>query len=147
MKLLGIAALTITLLGTGSAWAEPKPFVAVEYRKGIFKAIKWNFGPMGAMVKGKIDYDAESFRRRAENLAALSKMPLEGFRPGTYDRATSALPAIEQDWETFTKGMAALEENTAALAEVAKGGDMKAIKPAFVKVARTCKGCHDQFKD
>ncbi|WP_157729747.1 c-type cytochrome [Bacterioplanes sanyensis] len=136
-----LGALSMTAL------AEIKPFEAVEYRKGIFKAVKWQFGPMGDMVKGKIDYDAEEFSRRATNLAALSHMPLEGFRAGTYASSTSALPSIEDDWQTFADTMTQFQNNTAALQQAAASGDMKTIKPAFITVARTCKSCHDKFKD
>ncbi len=144
IKLTLVAALAASSM---AAVADIKPFEAVEYRKGIFKAVKWQFGPMGDMVKGKVDYDAAEFSRRAANLAALSKMPLEGFRPGTYASATSALPSIEDDWQTFADTMSQFQDNTAALEQAAASGDMGEIKPAFIKVARTCKSCHDKFKD
>ncbi|MBR9830247.1 MAG: cytochrome c, partial [Oceanospirillales bacterium] len=114
---------------------------------GAFSAMAWHFGTMGAMVKGKMDYDAEDFSRRAEIVAQLSKLPMEGFIPGSYTGETDALPAIEQEWDKFEGGMNTLIENTAVLAEVAKSGDMDQIKPAFGEVGKTCKGCHDNFKD
>ena len=148
MNKIARTGLIATLLAVSAgALAAPKPFEAVEYRKGIFKAVKWNFGPMGDMMKGKQTFDAKEFATRATNLAALSKMPLEGFIPGTYERSTSALPAIEKDWETFAGIMADFETNTAALATAAAGGDQNAIRPAFMKVAQTYKSCHDKFKD
>lgn len=148
MKKLAVMGLTAVLAGVSMATlAAPKPFEAIEYRQGIFKAVKWNFGPMGDMVKGKTEFNAAEFSRRADNLAALSKMPLEGFIPGTYASKTAALPAIESEWDTFAKGMETFAANSAALADAAKGGDMNAIRPAFMKVAQSCKGCHDNFKD
>lgn len=129
------------------ALAEVKPSDAVEYRQGIYKAVKWNFGPMGDMVKGKQEFNAAEFTRRANNLAALSKMPLEGFIAGSYSGSTDALPAIEKDWETFAGIMSDFETSAAALAETAASGDMNAIRPAFMSVAKTCKSCHDKFKD
>ena len=146
-KLLTVT-ISAALIGiSGAALAAPKPFEAVEYRKGIFKAVKWNFGPMGDMMKGKVEFNAEEFARRANNLAALSHMPLEGFIPGTYERSTAALPAIESDWQTFAAGMENFQSKTAELAEAAKSGDKGQIAPAFMQVAKTCKGCHDKFKD
>ena len=139
-----MASSTLTL-------AEVKVSDAVEYRQGIYKAVRWNFGPMGDMVKGKQEFNADEFSRRAANLAALSKMPLEGFVAGsyngTYSGSTDALPAIEKDWETFAGIMSDFETNAAALAEAASAGDMDAIRPAFMSVAKTCKSCHDKFKD
>jgi len=38
-------------------------------------------------------------------------------------------------------------EKADALAEVAKSGDLDQIKPAFGALAKTCKGCHDNFRE
>ncbi|GAA0795214.1 c-type cytochrome [Marinobacterium sediminicola] len=141
MGLAGILAAASTMA------VAAKPEDAIDYRQGVFSAIKWHFGTMGAMVKGKMEYDAEDFSRRAEIVAQLSKLPIEGFLPGTYEGETSALPAIEDDREKFDGGMKALVERTAALAVAAQTGDLEQIKPAFGEVGKTCKGCHDNFKE
>ena len=152
MNLITRTAVLAALMASSTlTQAEVKVSDAVEYRQGIYKAVRWNFGPMGDMVKGKQEFNADEFSRRAANLAALSKMPLEGFVAGsyngTYSGSTDALPAIEKDWETFAGIMSDFETNAAALAEAASAGDMDAIRPAFMSVAKTCKSCHDKFKD
>ncbi|MCT7358823.1 MAG: cytochrome C [Thalassobium sp.] len=152
MNLITRTAVLAALMASSTlTLAEVKVSDAVEYRQGIYKAVRWNFGPMGDMVKGKQEFNADEFSRRAANLAALSKMPLEGFVAGsyngTYSGSTDALPAIEKDWETFAGIMSDFETNAAALAEAASAGDMDAIRPAFMSVAKTCKSCHDKFKD
>lgn len=145
ITLIGLAAiLSATTL---TAAAQVKPFEAIEYRQGIFKAVKWNFGPMAEMVRGKQTFDAAEFTRRAENVAALSKMPLEAFVAGTYASKTSALPSIEKDYQTFADMMANFEKTSAALAVAAKSGDLAQIRPAFGEVGKTCKSCHDKFRD
>lgn len=120
---------------------------AIKYRQGVFSAVKWHFGIMGDMVKGKQDYDADDFARRAEIVAQLSKMPLEGFIAGSYEGDTDALPAIEENWDKFEGGMNTFAETADALAAAAKSGDMDQIRPAFGEVGKTCKGCHDNFKE
>jgi cytochrome c556 len=152
MNLITRTAVLAALMASSTlTLAEVKVSDAVEYRQGIYKAVRWNFGPMGDMVKGKQEFNADEFSRRAANLAALSKMPLEGFVAGsyngTYSGSTDALPAIEKDWETFAGIMSDFETNAAALAQAASAGDMDAIRPAFMSVAKTCKSCHDKFKD
>lgn len=145
MTLIGLAAaLTVTTL---TAVAQVKPFEAIEYRQGVFKAVKWNFGPMAEMVRGKQEFNAEEFTRRAENVAALSKLPLEAFVAGTYASKTAALPIIEKDYKTFSDMMANFEKASAALAVAAKSGDLAQIRPAFGEVGKTCKSCHDKFRD
>ncbi|MBV0934117.1 c-type cytochrome [Marinobacterium weihaiense] len=147
MKKIAALGLAGMLAAASTTAIAAKPEDAINYRQGTFSAMAWHFGTMGAMVKGKVDYDAEDFSRRAEIVSQLSKLPMEGFMPGTYSGETDALPAIEDEWDKFEGGMNALVERSAKLAEVAKTGDMDQIKPAFGEVGKTCKGCHDNFKD
>ncbi|TCK05630.1 c-type cytochrome [Marinobacterium mangrovicola] len=147
MKKLVIATLSGALLaGSLNVYANDVED-AIEYRQGVFQAIKWYFGPMAGMAKGDIEYDAAEFTRRAEMLNQLSYMAEEGFIEGSAEGDTDALPAIWEDMDQFSAGFDKLQENTAALAEASKSGDMGTIMPAFAEVGKTCKGCHDNFRD
>lgn len=145
LTLLSMAAV-LTCLSLSAA-AEVKPMDAVEYRQGIFKAFKWNFGPMGEMVKGKIEFDAERFNKNANRMVELSSMPWEGFIEGSYASSTSALPEIATEQALFNEKIDAFQEAIADLAEAAKSNDMKKIGPAFGQAGKSCKSCHDKFKD
>lgn len=143
-SILGLAL--IASISAPFAMAETAAEKAIDYRKNVFSVIKWHFGPMAGMVKGKIDFDAADFQRRAELVAALAQMPQEGFIEGSDKGDTNAKPEIWQNKGKFDGGMKMLVENSAALAEASKSGDMAKIKPAFGKLAKNCKGCHDNFK-
>jgi cytochrome c556 len=146
MKKLAFATLAGSLLlGTLNAQAADVDN-AIEHRQGVFSAMKWYFGPMGAMIKGDMPYDQAEFTRRAEQLAKLAPMAEEGFVEGSAE-GTEALPAIWEDMDTFSGGFDKLESTTAALVEASMSGDMAQIKPAFGDVAKTCKGCHDNFRE
>jgi cytochrome c556 len=144
IAMLGLAGV-MTLGGTAALAADAED--AIKYRQGVFNAVKWHFGTMGEVVKGNQDYNAEDFARRAEIVAQLSKMTLEGFVAGSYEGDTDALPAIEQNWDKFEGGMNKFTETAEALAVAAQSGDLAQIRPAFGEVGKTCKGCHDNFKD
>lgn len=144
IAMLGLAGV-MALGSTAALAAEAED--AIKYRQGVFSAVKWHFGTMGEVVKGKQDYNAEDFTRRADIVAQLSKLPLEGFIAGSYEGDTDALSAIEQNWDKFEGGMNMFAEKADALAAAAKTGDMDQIRPAFGEVGKTCKGCHDNFKD
>ena len=121
---------------------------AIEYRRAVFQLVKWNFAPMGDMVKGKTEFDAERFEVLAQRLAALSEMPLEGFSVEGSDKGdTKARAEVWSQWDDFAAGMQQFEKNAQELASVASSGDLEQIKPAFAAVGKTCKGCHDNFKD
>lgn len=147
MKKIAAMGLAGALAMASTFAVAVKPEDAIDYRQGVFQAIKWHFGTMGAMVKGKMDYDADDFTRRAEIVSQLSHLPWEGFVEGSYSGDTDALPAIADNWDKFEGGSNMLMEKTAALAAAAKTGDMDQIRPAFGEVGKTCKGCHDNFKD
>lgn len=108
--------------------------------------IKWQFEPMAAMVKGKMPFNKDLFAQNAAYLEVLSKLPLEGFTPGSDKGDTKAKPEIWTDWDKFKSRMNGFQMESAKLASVAKGGDMNAIRAQFGDTAKTCKACHDDFK-
>lgn len=146
MKKIFIIGMAASILMGSQLASATEVEDAIEYRQGVFKTIKWNFGPMAGMVKGKIDFDAAEFSRRADLVAVLAKMPGEGFIDGSDMGDTDAKPEIWQNKDKFDEGMNALAKNAATLADAAKSGDMNVIKPAFGELGKTCKGCHDNFR-
>jgi cytochrome c556 len=145
-KIFAIGLAATVLMGSNMAAAD-KVEDAIEYRQGVFKTIKWNFGPMAGMVKGKIAFDTADFSRRADLVAVLAKMPGEGFISGSDMGDTDAKSEIWENKAEFDKGMEAFKKNAEALAVAAQSGDMSVIKPAFGQLGKTCKGCHDDFRE
>ena len=142
----GILGLSIL---TAANAADPKPQDVVEYRKSVYTIIGWNFKPIGAMVKGEIPFDAAAVARHAQYIEMMSKAAPEGFTKGSGPDAvknTEAKPEIWTNSAKFETAMTNFQKEAASLAEVAKGGDEKAIKVQFGKTAETCKACHKEFK-
>ncbi|NMH64764.1 c-type cytochrome [Shewanella salipaludis] len=119
---------------------------AIHYRQSAFDLIAHNFGDMGAMLKGKKAFDADTFAMRATHVAALAKIPFEGFVAGSDQGDTDALAKIWQDRADFDAKMSRFQENAAKLALVAQQGEKMAIKQAFMETGKSCKGCHDSYK-
>ncbi|OUD14456.1 c-type cytochrome [Thioflexithrix psekupsensis] len=146
-----ISGLLLTTALSGTAWADDAKKDAVEYRQSVYQVIKGNFAPMAQVVKGEASYDADSFTLRAERVAALSKMALEGFIPETdmlsMDVKTGAKPNIWEEWDDFKAKNAALATESEKLLEVAKTGDLDKIKAQFAETGKTCKSCHDKFRE
>ncbi|PIE42613.1 MAG: cytochrome C [Gammaproteobacteria bacterium] len=153
MKNLKHIAITVTTVLTlsvasHSLWAKNTPEEdAIEYRQSAFKMIKQHFGPMAAMVKGKIDFDAETFKKNAEAVAALSQLVGNGFIDGSYEGDTDARPEIAENAADFKEKGETFQIEAANLAKIAAdGGDLSALKPAFGKVGGSCKACHDDYR-
>lgn len=143
-----LAALAAGLSVAIVAAASPPPGDRViRYRQNVYGLVGWNFSALSQMVRGQRDWDAAEFTRRAERVAALSKMLDEGFTPGSDKGApTEALPAIWANLDDFNAKMADFGREAEALAAAARGGDVEAIKAQFAKTGGTCKACHDKYK-
>ena len=141
-----VAAVLATAF-TAGAWAQVKPEDAIEYRKSVFTVVKWDFGPMAAMVKGKIPFDAMQFSAHANRVANMAPRALEGFIPGTDEGDTRAKPEIWTDWDTFESRMQTFVDHSAKLAALAGEGDEAAIKKQFGETGKACKACHDDFRE
>ena len=146
-KILAGALLTTCALSVSANSAFKEASDAIEYRQSAFSMLSVQIGDMGAMLKGKVPFDAEQFKMRANNAAALSKMPWEAFVAGSDKGDTSALAAVWSDNETFMKKAVAFQQYADELAVAAQSGDKKVIGKAFGAWAKGCKDCHKSFKD
>lgn len=97
LKLLTLAAAVALPALVSANPAFKKTDDAIAYRQQTFQLMRIQIGNMGDMLKGKVEFNAETFQMRANNAAALSKMPWEAFYTGTDKGDTSALPAIWTD--------------------------------------------------
>lgn len=150
-KLFASAVLAVGVVAASNVIADDEQKspeeMAIEYRQDAFHMIKYHFGPMAAMVKGDKEFNAEAFAKNAEAVAALSKFPINGFIEGSDMGETEAKSEIWSNMDDFKKKMETFQVEAASLAEVAKGGDMAAIKPQFGKVGESCKACHKEYKE
>jgi cytochrome c556 len=72
---------------------------------------------------------------------------LAGFPADSDQGETDALPDIWLDFEGFTQKLEALRKASRSLSEAAAGGDKEAMGDALGKTGKSCKGCHDSFKN
>lgn len=147
--LITAATLCIAVAATSFAFAADATKAqedAAEYRQSTFNMVGYHTGALGAMAKGKVDFDAAEFTKNAEALAALAKMAPIGFEvEGAVGKSRSEAKVWE-DKEGFAEKMTAFQTATAALAEVAQTGDKDKSLAAFGDVGKTCKGCHTEYR-
>ena len=100
-----------------------------------------------AVLDGKAPYDKDAFALAASRIAALAPMLPEGFPAGSYVAGkTDAKPELWKDPDEFARLMKDLATRSAALAEIAKSGDLAKIRPAFEDLTKACKACHKKFR-
>lgn len=142
------AAATLMALAAPASAQFAKPEDAIKYRQGAFTVMGAHFSRIGAMVNGKVPYDAKAAADNAAVVAEMAKLPWAGFGPGT-DKGgnTKAKPEIWTEQVKFKESGDKLMAESAKLATAAKAGNLDALKTAFAATADTCKSCHDAFRN
>ncbi len=145
--LLSVVTLGLALTATAVAKSSPEE-KAIEYRQGAFKMIGHHFGAMAGMMKGKMEFDAETFKQNAEAVATLSQFPGNGFVDGSYEGDTRAKKDIADNMDDFKQKLETFQVEAANLAKAAEGAsDLEGLKPAFGKVGESCKACHKAYRN
>ncbi|HUO81030.1 MAG TPA: cytochrome c [Steroidobacteraceae bacterium] len=145
----GLVACTALLAAAAGAHPPaPSPAEqAIDYRHSVYHVIAWNVHKLSDAVDGKVPFDKDAFALQAARVAMLAPLLPEGFPDGSYVAGkTDAKPDIWQKRAEFDELMKKLAAKSAALAEVAKSGDLAKSKPAFNELTQVCKSCHDKFK-
>jgi cytochrome c556 len=149
-----VAAVAVGLVvGIGSAlWAPvasaqfAKPEDAIKYRKAAYTVMGTHFGRIGAMVQGRIPFNAQQAASNAEIAEAASKLPFDAFVAGSNQGDTRAKAEIWSQPDKFKTANDNMVRAVAALNVAAKTGSLDTIRTAFGAAGQTCKACHDDFR-
>jgi cytochrome c556 len=143
-----------TMLSTFSVCAEPAKSAkqakdVTEFRQAILSLVKSNVGILGAMNKGVIPFDVETMQTNSMRIGQLSLMLQDYFATDTtgFDVETAALDKIWDNQGDFNDKISALTAAASNLNKVAKAGDPSQFKPAIGQLFKSCKGCHDKYKE
>jgi cytochrome c556 len=150
MRIRPIAVGVVAAFGAAvavQAVAQVKPEILVKQRQAAMTLFAKYIGPLGAMVKGTAPYNAAVVQRNAGYLEVLAQMPWDGFHESTKGEKSAALPAVWEKAAEFKQAQERLQSEVAKLVQVAKGGDEASVKNQIAAVARTCGGCHDNFRE
>lgn len=144
--LLAFATATAAVsLPAAAQFAKPED--AIKYRQSSLFVMGQHFSRIGAMATGKAPFDAKAAQENAEIVAALTKLPLAGFGPGTDKGAVHRTkPEAWTEQAKFKEGFDKLNVEASKLAAAAKTGSLDNLKVAFGDAAQTCKACHDAYR-
>ncbi len=150
IKLVGLIILGISVVSPSFAAKDPN-LKLIEARQAEMKLKSFNAGPLFAMAKGKIDYDAEMATKLANGLQTLLSLDMgRAWKNGTdntaYPGKTEALPEIWSTYPKITEKGQAYGKAVNELAAVA-GDGLDALKSKIGAVGKGCKGCHDEFRE
>ncbi|MDO8457763.1 MAG: cytochrome c [Burkholderiaceae bacterium] len=146
MKVLATLVLSSSafVFATPAAAQFQKPEDAIKYRQGAMFVKGQHLGRIGAMVNGRVPFNAKLAAENADVVAMMAGLVLPGYGPGT--EGGKAKPEIWKDQTKFKELADAGLAEAVKLAAAAKTGDLDNVKAAFGAAAETCKSCHDAFR-
>ena len=140
----------LALAAPGFAAKDPLK-KAIKARQGEMQLRAFNAGPLFGMAKGKIEYDAELAAKLAGNLKLMLDLDngrawAEGSANDNYKGDTTALPTI---WTTYPEISKYGKKYVSAVNDVAAvaGSGADALKSKMGALGKSCKGCHDEFRE
>ena len=131
------------------AAADTAPDNAIKYRKAVMSAVGANMNGVVMIAKGDVEHK-DAIEEHARMLAEAAKLSPAAFRQNTDGKGkekTTAKAKVWDDWADFEKGLKVFAEESAKLASLAESGDMDGLRSQIGKVGKTCKSCHDDYRD
>ena len=99
-------------------------------------------------IKGNLDGDTVIIAQKASEIEAWAKDMVNFFPEGSTQPPSEALPAIWKEFDRFTDLARANEKAAANLKNLAQSGaDTSALSGAFRSLGKTCKDCHNDYKE
>jgi cytochrome c556 len=128
------------LVAATTAFAGPHD-AAIKARQSLMTLYAFNIGPLGAMAKGEMEYNADVAAKAAADLAALTRTGSAAMWPQGSDsdahEGTRALAAIWQNFPDVGAKAADLRAAADALAEAA-GTGLDGLRAAIGPVGAAC---------
>jgi cytochrome c556 len=153
MKIIVSLTALFTLCMSSVALANPvssekQANTAVQFRQAVLQLVRSNMGPMGAMAKGEIPFDAEVMIKNSQRIEQLGLMMEDYFTPDTraFDVETGALDKVWENQADFNQKANDMITAAINVREVATAGASDDYRKAIGALGGTCKACHDDYK-
>jgi cytochrome c556 len=143
---LAVVALALAT----SASAQVKPEDQIKFRKAAYSFAAWNSGKIKANLDGT--YDAAQVKAAAAAIAGVANSGLGAlYGPGTEksigEQKTAVKPELFQKGSEVGKLAGDFASAANALVKAADSGDAAAVKTAYGDLGKSCKACHDQYRE
>lgn len=146
LTLLTLVAAAL-LAGCSDRVKDTHPQQLVSKRQALFKQFTKTLEPLGLVVRDRQDYVKATFVANAQALQELSTQPWAYFTADGNYPPTRAKPEV---WGKSAEFKLAQDNYLTAvnkLVKVAGSADMPAIRASVEAVQKSCKSCHEQFRN
>ena len=140
IRSIALALAVAALAGPALAQQQyAKAEDAIHYRQGAFTLLGYHFGSLGAMVQGKVPFNAAQAAIDGDVIAIASKLPFHAFAEGSDKGHTGAKAK-------FTDLRDKMQAEVAKVSAAAKSGNLDNLKAVFGAAGQSCKNCHDNYR-
>ena len=142
--ILALTTLFLATMGTTASAQFAKPEDAAKYRQSALSVMATHFGRVGAMVNGRIPFDAKVAQENIDIAVNMSKLPWAGFTGGA--ESPKAKAEIWKEAAKFKEMGDKMQAEMVKLQAAAKTNNLDNLKAAFGPAAASCKTCHDAYR-
>jgi cytochrome c556 len=150
IALCALAPVSAVLAQDAAPTPEQQAEAVVLTRQGLLKVMGMYMGPLGAMLKQKMPFDAAVAGKSGQHIAELGTMIPDVFAADTRNKTSAKTKAQDGIWTNQADFKAKADDLVKAantLVEAAKGGDKTATLKAAGAVGKACGACHDNYRN
>ena len=140
-------AMVLSLTACNDTPKDTHPDQPVTKRNAIFKQFTRTLEPMGLVARERQAYNAREFLANALELEKISSQPWVYFTPDSNYPPTHAKAQVWSQSAEFKAAQDSYLASVGQLVKAAQGGDVTVIRPAVNDVQKSCKSCHNQFRN
>lgn len=140
-------ASTLLLTACSNEVKDTHPQQLVSKRQAIFKKMTKTLEPMGLVARERKDYNKGEFQESAQALQELSSQPWALFTADGNYPPTRAKPEVWQKAAEFKGAQDNYLATVEQLVKVSGNADLNAIRDAVNNIEKSCKSCHNQFRN
>ncbi|MCJ8314507.1 MAG: cytochrome c [Saccharospirillaceae bacterium] len=141
-----IFMLIVCLMASLFSHAATDEEKALRFRQSVMNVVGYSAGNMGAMVKGKMDYDQAEFLRHAINLNAMLRLAQDAFVEGSNVGDSKAKDIIWTQRGKFDQKLEDAQLAAQELINTLNNADKSMVFEQFSDLGKTCKGCHKTYR-
>jgi cytochrome c556 len=147
---IGLSIAALMACSTVCAQQAPRPEQLIKWRQSAYQVIAWNSSRIKASLDGS--YNKDEVVKAANVIAVLANSGLgslfaagTGTGKGWHDTTVKA--TLFTDGPRVAELAGNFSKEATELAAVAQSGDAAAVKSQYGKLTRTCKACHDDYRN
>ncbi|WP_296491569.1 cytochrome c [Rhodoferax sp.] len=145
--LITLIAATALLGGCSERAKDTHPQQLVSKRQAIFKNFTKTLEPMGLVARDRQEFVRAEFVASAMALQELSSQPWPYFTADGNYPPTRAKAEVWSRPGDFKEAQDSYLASVEKLVQAAQSADLPAVRTSVQAVEKSCKSCHDQFRN